>query len=69
MLCVDLNGKEIQGREVICISIVDSLWYIADIAETNNTVKQLHSNKKFKRKKHTEPSLGPLTQLSCGNTL
>ena len=42
MLCVDLNGKETQERVDIGIWIVDSLFWTA---ETNSTVKQLHSHK------------------------
>jgi len=40
MLCGDLNGKEIQKRDDICIHIVDSLHPAAV------TVKQLYPNKK-----------------------
>ena len=50
MLCDDLDGwdgvgdeREVQEGEDICIHIADSLHCTA---ETNNTVKQLYSNKK-----------------------
>ena len=41
-VCGDLNGKEIQKRGNMCIHIADSLCCRA---ETNNIVKQIHSNK------------------------
>ena len=42
MLCVDLNGKEVQKRGDINIHKMDSLCYTV---ETNNIVKQIYSNK------------------------
>ena len=49
MLCGDLNRKEIQNRGDIYIHMADSLCYTV---ETNNTVKQLYSNKSFKKIKN-----------------
>ena len=42
MLCVDLNGKEVQKRGDINIRIADSLCYTV---ETNSIVKQIYSDK------------------------
>ena len=46
VLCDDLNGKEIQKREDICIYIADSLCCIA---ENNNILKHLYANNFFKK--------------------
>ena len=45
VLCGDLNEKEMQKRENICILITDSF---CRTGETNSIIKQLYSNKNFK---------------------